>query len=50
MNLRINSLQEEGNDRELSQDYIQEELEDEPLVFLLEISYILWFWALSFLL
>ena len=32
-NLRSNSLQEGGNDRGLSQDSIQEELEDEPLQF-----------------
>jgi len=32
-NLRTNSLQEGGNDRGLSQDFIQEELEDEPLQF-----------------
>jgi len=31
--LRTNSLQEGGNDRGLSQDFIQEELEDEPLQF-----------------
>jgi len=31
--LRSNSLQEGGNDRGLSQDSIQEELEDEPLQF-----------------
>jgi len=48
--LRTNSLQEEGNDRGLSQDSIQEELEDKLLGFLLEISYVLYFWALSFLL
>jgi len=33
MNLRTNSLQEGGNDRGLSQDSIQEELEDEHLQF-----------------
>jgi len=44
--LRTNSLQEGGNDRGLSQDSIQEELEDKPLGFLLEISYVLCFWAL----
>jgi len=32
-NLKTNSLQEGGNDRGLSQDSIQEELEDEPLQF-----------------
>jgi len=48
--LRTNSLQEGGNDRGLSQDSIQEELEDELLGFLLEISYVLCFWVLSFLL
>jgi len=32
-NLRTNSLQEWGNDKGLSQDSIQEELEDEPLQF-----------------
>jgi len=39
-----------GCDRGLSQDSIQEELEDELLGFLLEISYVLCFWVLSFLL
>jgi len=49
--LRINSLQEGGNDKGLSQDSIEEklkdELEEEPLDFLLEISYVLFFgrWA-----
>jgi len=37
-------------DRGLSQDSIQKELEDELLGFLLEISYVLCFWVLSFLL
>jgi len=46
--LRTNSLQEGGNDRGLSQDSIKEELEDELLDFLLEINYVLCFWALSF--
>jgi len=50
--LRTNSLQEGGNDRGLSQDSIQEELEneleDKPLGFLLEISYVMCFWALGF--
>jgi len=49
-NLTTNSLQEWENDRGLSQDSIQEELEDEPLDFLLEISYVLCVWALGFLL
>ena len=31
--MRTNSLQEGGNDKGLSQDSIQEELEDEPLQF-----------------
>ena len=46
--MRTNSLQEGGNDRGLSQESIQEEVEDELLGFLLEISYALWFWALGF--
>jgi len=48
--LKTNSLQEGGSDWGLSQDFIQEELENEPLGFLLEISYVLCFWALGFLL
>jgi len=39
-NLRTNSFQERGNNRGLSQDFIKEELEDELLGFLLEISYV----------
>jgi len=41
--LRTNSHQEGENDRGLSQDPKQEELEDELLGFLLEISYVLCF-------